>query len=533
MKRYSILKVILLVLLCVCVCTWIFSTIEYNGELTKGSMNQVGFFDLFAYLVEVVRYFPYVALMTLSIGAFYGVAYRIPAYRELLDKLVKNFKGKENIFLVATIIIISGVVSITGMTFGILFVFPLIISLVLLMGYNKLVAASVTVGSYIVGLLGTTLATGTMYYANYILGTTYSNEMITKVILLVVGIVVLAYNVIVYAKKVKNDTDRVLEFVPAGASLNIIPTVKPEIKKEEKVSKKDKDVSKKKEIKKETKVTKKVSTKSSIKKSSKTRASDLTSSDVKVVKTPRKVKVWPFVLVFDLAFIILVIATFDWAGILSAKWPVESLKAVKDFTVCGFEIFGKLLGSSFNKEFGLWDMNYQIPGFIILMTMLLGFIYGLKLDKFFEGMLDGIRRASKPVFYMMLAYLVLIVATYHPFQLHITEFFLGFTKNLNVITMTIVAMFSSLFNIESAYVAQSTLPYVTSVITDTTLYPIISVIFQAVYGLMMLVAPTSIILIGTLSYLDIPYLQWLKHIWKLFLELLLVIIVMFLVLIII
>ena len=172
-----------------------------------------------------------------------------------------------------------------------------------------------------------------------------------------------------------------------------------------------------------------------------------------------------------------------------------------------------------------------MPAFIILSTMFLGFIYGLKVDKFFEGVVDGIRRASKPAFYMLFTYLVLIIVTYHPFQLNITKFLLGLTKGLNVITMTVVAMFSSIFNIESAYVAQSTLPYVTSVITDTSLNPIIGVIFQSVYGLMMLVAPTSVILLGTLSYLEIPYTQWLKHVWKLFLELLIILVVVFLILV--
>ena len=115
---------------------------------------------------------------------FYGVAYKIPAYRVLLDKLVKLFAGKESIFLAIVMILIAGIVSVTGLSFGILFVFPFVISIILLMGYNKLVAASVTVGSTIVGILGTTLGSSTTYYINLILNTSVKGEMITKVILL-------------------------------------------------------------------------------------------------------------------------------------------------------------------------------------------------------------------------------------------------------------------------------------------------------------------------------------------------------------
>ena len=164
--------------------------------------------------VELFRYFPYVVLMTLAIGIFYGVAYKIPAYQVLLENLVKKFKGKENICLAVIMTLIAVIVSVSGLSFGIIFVFPFVISLVLLMGYNKLVAASVTVGSTIVGILGTTIGSNTTYYINAVLSTEVTNEMITKVVILVVALVLLIYNVLAYAKKTKNNTDKVVDFVP-------------------------------------------------------------------------------------------------------------------------------------------------------------------------------------------------------------------------------------------------------------------------------------------------------------------------------
>ena len=167
---------------------------------------------------------------------------------------------------------------------------------------------------------------------------------------------------------------------------------------------------------------------------------------------------------------------------------------------------------------------------IVLATCFLAFIYGLKFDDFLDGIIDGMKRSMKPAIYMFLVYLVLIIVTFNPFQLNITKFFLNLTKGLNVITMTIIMAISSVLNIENVYVAQSQLPYITTIITDQTLYPLIGIICQSVYGLMMLIAPTSVILIGTLTYLDVPYTQWIKHIWKLFLELLLVLVVIFFIL---
>lgn len=542
MKKHNILKVILLSILVVVVCTWIFPQATYQYEFQEGARSQLGIFDLSTYTIEgLFRYFSYVLVFVLTSGMFYGVAYRIPAYRTLLDKLVEKFKGKENIFLAVTMALIAIIVSVSGLSFGMLFVFPFIISLVLLMGYNKLVAASVTVGSTIVGIMGTTLGISTTNYINLALRIDFSSEMVTKVILLVIGLVLLIYNVLAYAKKTKNGVDRVLELVPIAKNKTANDKVVNNVVEEKEVSKKeDKKETKKTSTKKETKkttTTKKStsakstkSAKTATKKTTKTKAYDFKSSTDTVVKVKSKnnIKTWPFVLVFDLVVLILILSTFQWTDVANVDWFTKALDAVNDFKIGGFPIFAKLLGNI--QAFGSWSLGYEIPAMIVLATCFLAFIYGLKFDDFLDGIIDGMKRSMKPAIYMFLVYLVLIIVTFNPFQLNITKFFLNLTKGLNVITMTIIMAISSVLNIENVYVAQSQLPYITTIITDQTLYPLIGIICQSVYGLMMLIAPTSVILIGTLTYLDVPYTQWIKHIWKLFLELLLVLVVIFFIL---
>ena len=73
--------------------------------------------------------------------------------------------------------------------------------------------------------------------------------------------------------------------------------------------------------------------------------------------------------------------------------------------------------------------------------------------------------------------------------------------------------------------------YLTSVVADTASYPVIGVIFQSMYGFTMLFAPTSVILMVALSYLDIPYKKWLKTIWKLLLEFLVILLIVFTILV--
>lgn len=539
MKKHNIFKVILLSILAVVVMTWIFPTASYSSEITIGDRSQLGIFDIAAYISQVLfPYFSYVILTVVAIGIFYGVSYRIPAYRALLDKIVWKFKGNESIFLILTMVLIAAIVSVSGLTFGILFVFPFVISIVLLMGYNKLVAASVTVGSTIVGILGTTLGTNTTYYIDYVLSTDVYSEIYTKIVLLIIGLIILIFNVLQYAKKTRNTTDKVVELVPFGKSASKVE-VKDTEEKKEVVTAKKKVVTNEEKPKKEktaTKSSSKTKSKSSSKntkskKNTKTKAYDLKSKNDVVVakKVNKKIKTWPYILVFDLMVLILMVSTFDWSGVFEVDWFDTALTAVEDFEISGFPIFYKLLGTSVGA-FGTWSLSIEVPMFFLVMAGFLAFIYGLKFDQFLDGALEGIKKSIKPAIYMFLTYLIVIIVVYNQFPLIITQFFLELTNDFNVITMTIIMAISSIFNIENVYVAQSTLPYITSVITDTELYPLLGVICQSVYGLMMLVAPTSVILLGTLTYLDVSYGQWIKHIWKLFLQLLVVLVIVFLVL---
>ena len=46
----------------------------------------------------------------------------------------------------------------------------------------------------------------------------------------------------------------------------------------------------------------------------------------------------------------------------------------------------------------------------------------------------------------------------------------------------------------------------------------------------MLVAPTSLVLMGVLSYLNVSYKEWFKNVWKLLLELFIVLLIIFIIL---
>lgn len=472
MKKHNILKVVLLSIFIVFLCTWIFPIAYVNyDQLVESTREQLGLFDLFSYPLIAFNFFSHIFLYVLVCGLLYGVLYKIPAYRVLLEKIKKGFEGREWIFLSVTMVVLAAITSAVGFSFGLIVLFPMLISLILLMGYNKLVAASVTVGSVVVGMIGNTFAVDIFSYVNTVLGTTYASELGYKAIILFLSLGLLMFHTLRYAKKTKNQNVDVKE--------------------------------------------------------------ELIPQEIKVEKG-KKVRVWPLVVIFDLMLVILLMGCFPWQTIFPEFTAFsDALTWLQEYELFGFPIFYKVLGNV--QAFGEWTYSVgqipvaTFPVLIVFTALILALVYRVKWNDLLDGICNGMKKAVKPAAIMILIYMILIIATYHPFQLLFTKALLGLTEGFNVVTMSIVAFLASLFNVEALYQVQSTLPYVATVITDESLYPIIAVIFQSIYGLAMLVVPSSVILMGTLDYLGVSYGNWLKHIWKLFVAILIVLLVIFLI----
>ena len=127
-------------------------------------------------------------------------------------------------------------------------------------------------------------------------------------------------------------------------------------------------------------------------------------------------------------------------------------------------------------------------------------------------------------------YTILVISTYHPFQMTFYKFVLGWAKGFNVATTVIVSILTGFFNSDMAYSFQSILPYYASVVNKVKDYSLVGVIFQSMYGFTMLFAPTSLVLMATLSYVGESYKNWLKNAWKLLVELFVILLIIFIIL---
>ena len=465
MKKHNTLKVVIITLLLFALLTWILPCATYQTEYQDIGRYQVGLFDILSYQSTVFGYFGYVALFILVVGGFYGVLYKTGAYRRMLDSLVKKFKGKEAICLIIIMALFAILTSFAGLQLALIMLFPFVISLVLMMGYNKSTAVAVTAGSVAIGLMGTTFSYNTTQILQQYLSVELTDLIWAKIVLLVLGVVLLALFVLKFGKKESTKkTDDKEEFIP---------------------------------------------------------------EEVKSKGKEKKLRVWPLVLILDLILIVTILGFITWGGTFGVTLFDDVTTAVTEFELFGFPIFGKILGTI--GAFGYWTL-VELVTLMLLAIIILKFVYKIKWDDVFDGFGKGVKKALVPALVALLIYTCLVLTTYNPYQLVIYNFILGLTKGFNIFTTGLVVVISSIFNGDSLYAFYSVLPYFVSVVTDTSNYQLIAVIFQTMYGIVTLVAPTSIPLMVTLAYTNTSFKDWLKYIWKLLVALIVLAFIVFTVL---
>lgn len=563
--KNNTLKIVLVTTFALCILSWILPAAYFQGEYMDQGRVQIGLFDLFNYSLTSLSYFGYISLFIVLVGGFYGILHKIPAYRSFLDKIVDICKGKEAIALSVTMVLLAVVTSICGLQVGLILFFPMLASIILLMGYDKIVVSLTLVGSTMIGIAGTTFAFSNVRILNSSLGLDIMDNILVKVIVLLVGLVLLIFNTLMYARRsndttksalkaaktvVRSETLEVDKVIESKEEVTKAPAKKSVAKTTSKSSA-TKDGTKKSSTTKKAAGTKKSAAPNKASKkgntSAKSSRKDIKAAakgdDVIVVKeslvndsvekyvpnvVDSKHKIWPIVAGFILMFVVMVLAFIPWADSFGLNAFTEATTKVSTFELFGFPIFGKLLGTV--NAFGLWTVT-DLFFVIAVIVALLVIIYKVSCDDVLEGFVSGAKKSIIPALIALLVYTVLVIVTYHPFQLAIYKALFGLTKGFNVVTATIAGILSGLFNQDPAYTFQAILPYFVGVFTNADAYPIAAILFQSIYGVTMLVAPTSLILTVVLSYLEVSYKDWLKAIWKLLVEILAVLLIIFTILV--
>ena len=223
----------------------------------------------------------------------------------------------------------------------------------------------------------------------------------------------------------------------------------------------------------------------------------------------------------------IILGTANWSGILGAdNWFATAHTSWTEFTIGKFDILNKLFGAETIPAFGAWNdpsARFNIYSMLLIWSMVvLPLVYRTKFDDAFDGFVDGLKSFVVPALLVLLACSLHLFVYFNDVLTPVMTDFLKSSKEFNVFISSIYTIINSIFYVDYFYFASFIVYSITQVYTDKTVLSILDIMFINLHSLVMLVAPTSTILLASLSISDVKYTEWIKYIWKLALPLLLV-----------
>ena len=478
MKKHNLFKIISIAILAFVVLSWIIPTASLSGtEIVKAeNLTRIGIWNVFNLFTVSMGSFLIYPIYLIMVGVFYLVLNKTGVYQRMINNFAKKMKKRPKLFLAIVISIFAILSSVTNLGLMLFLLVPFAVSVIIKIGYDKFVALGSTIGAIFVGMIGSTYGYYISAIVNQVLGLEFNDNIIVKVVLLVLCTALLIVYEFTYIKNLKTKKS----------------------KKEEQVETKD-------EL--------------------------LIETDTKTNK-----KTWPMIVVLALVVIITFLSAIAWATGLEIDIFTKFHETVMGIKIGeSFKIFEYILGSPISigyyaqygiKEFGQWDYT-DLSILLVFASLLIGLMYKVKFNDILDSFKESGKKFVKPALLIILAYTLFVLNYYIPVFTTIVSWF---GDTFNIVTSSIVAILSSFINIDMMYVAQSTLLTVSQVFGDTALNETLAVLYQAMYGFTAFFAPTSVLLIVGLCYLNVSYKEWFKHIWKFLLQLLVVILLVLIVL---
>ena len=248
----------------------------------------------------------------------------------------------------------------------------------------------------------------------------------------------------------------------------------------------------------------------------------------------KNIKVWPIIVVFSLAFVFLVLGLVPWENLFGITIFKDFNTWLVSLAIGNFKIFPSIFLSELDKvpfgEFEYLGSYVLINVLIVVLILIVKFACKVKFDDMIEGIIDGFKKMLPTAILTTLAYSILICAYNNGFMETIINWASGLVGGFNLVVTYLLALLGSVFQVDLYYTVQGVFLPIMQAIEDSAVYPVLAVLFQSSYGIVMMIAPTSLILIAGLTYTNVPYSTWCKYIWRLVIELILVVLAIALIL---
>ncbi len=462
MKKHGLLKILGILLLLILIVSYIIP-----GR--QAAVEQIGFADiLLNYFSIVLQNFSYLVLFILAVGGFYGVLNKTGSYKKLLDNTVTKVKplGKKFVYLV--VILFAVITAMTGMTLPLFIFVPFVVSIILLLGYDKLVAITATFASIAVGYIGGVFVSftnpntyGINTFEEFVgLDAKFANTF-PKLLLLFAGIALLIFFI---NKHIKAVEDKKVKYELSDGSELLISEVKGNYK---------------------------------------------------------DIKTWPLIVIVSLMFVVLVIGMVPWQSLFNITVFSKFHAWLTGLSIKKFAILSTIISGNL-PALGEWTTSGNPMAIYVYTSMLLVFttliialVNKVKLDDVIDNYVEGAKKTLPTIILITIAYTVLVCAYNNGFLENLITKYGKFNYGIS----SLLAFLGCILNVDTTWIIAGAFSPIVKLITDESIYSSVAVLFQGIHGLSLLFAPTSLILIIYLTYFDVPYTTWLKYIWRFILSL--------------
>lgn len=480
MKKHSLFKVILIILGALLAVNGILAILGYFVPALEGKYSMIALGDVFMNFVQSFYYFFDTVVYLLVLGAFYGVISEVPAYKKLVDNIAQKVKSHSKLF----IFIVTGLFAVITFACGlinVLLVFvPFIVAIILLLGYDKLVAISSTVVAMLVGCMSSLFLTFRDPNSYYGYNATTIEKMtgisdyanwIPKLVLLVLGTALLIFFIDRYIKNLENKK------------------VKYELNESNEVN-----VS---EVK----------------------------GDYKNIKT------WPVIVMFVFILVILILGYLPWNTLFKIECFDKFNEWLVGIKIGEFAIFSNVVSPSL-YAFGNWASLGSYMSIIItliIFTLITKFVYKVKFNEVIDNFVSGAKKMVPAIFLVIITYDILVCTYNHSFMSTIMTWISETKLGINVFTASVISALGSLLHTDLYYTVAGVYSPLIGLVENESMLNTYAMTFQSIYGIVAMIGPTSFLLIVVLKYFDVPYTSWVKYIWRFVLMLLLLVILVLLV----
>ena len=480
MKKHSLFKVILIILGALLAVNGILAILGYFVPALEGKYSMIALGDVFMNFVQAFYYFFDTVVYLLVLGAFYGVISKVPAYKKLVDNIAQKVKSHSKLF----IFIVTGLFAVITFACGlvnVLLVFvPFIVAIILLLGYDKLVAISSTVVAMLVGFMSSLFLTFRDPNSYYGYNATTIEKMtgisdyanwIPKLVLLVLGTALLIFFINRYIKNLENKK------------------VKYELNESNEVN-----VS---EVK----------------------------GDYKNIKT------WPVIVMFVFILVILILGYLPWNTLFKIECFDKFNEWLVGIKIGEFAIFSNVVSPSL-YAFGNWASLGSYMSIIItliIFTLITKFVYKVKFNEVIDNFVSGAKKMVPAIFLVIITYDILVCTYNHSFMSTIMTWISETKLGINVFTASVISALGSLLHTDLYYTVAGVYSPLIGLVENESMLNTYAMTFQSIYGIVAMIGPTSFLLIVVLKYFDVPYTSWVKYIWRFVLMLLLLVILVLLV----